>query len=305
MKTLTKEFLTKDFEKVRDFLQDTYSRNSSNWYIERWSWSRFVNCYWLEVFDTWPSTVGMWVDESDEIVAVVSSEGEKNGDVFFQLKNIDYDEGFINEMINFAEEKLSVMSDGKKHMYPRINNICKELFTKVLNDRDYSYTGKNETDSSIEIDEKLTVILPIGFSIEPANKYSANVRALAHGRAFSKELSRIEALMNERTRAYTGLVKSPDYNEYLDLCVVDDSGTIAAFATLWFDSKNLIGALEPLGTISKYRRNGLGKALVYEGINRLRELGANKLHVGSSQLFYKKIGFNIESETEIWQRVII
>jgi len=111
--------------------------------------------------------------------------------------------------------------------------------------------------------------------------------------------------MNERTRAYSALSKSPDYMASLDICVVDESNSIAAFATFWFDDKNLIASLEPLGTISTYHKKGLGKALLHEGINRLKDLGAQKLHVGSDEEFYKKIGFTRESITEIWEKEFI
>lgn len=85
--------------------------------------------------------------------------------------------------------------------------------------------GRNETDLSKEIDKALIVELPKGFHIELANKFNAFRRAQAHGRAVSNELSEIPRCMNERTRAYTGTVKSPDYNEYLDLCIEDENGT--------------------------------------------------------------------------------
>jgi len=303
MKIFRKDFLQKDYGRVRDFIQDTYSATSSNWTIERWAWSRYFNGYWLEIFDVWPSTVGMWVDENDAIVAVVSNEGEKDGDVFFQLREVDYSEENIHELIDFAEENFAVSCDGREQLYPRVNNTSKNAFIKVLKDRGYVYTGRKESDAIKAIDGELEVKLPEGFHIKGARDFSAGLRALAHGGAFSEASEEIEALMSERTRAYTGLVKSPDYDERLDLCVVDKDGTIAAFATFWYDSTNRIGALEPLGTMPMYRRRGLGQALVYEGINRLRALGARKLHVGSSQLFYKGIGFNIELETEIWEKL--
>lgn len=304
MKVTQRSFKPEDFEKVRDFLQETYNIKSSNWYIERWSWSRYVNGYWSNTFDEWPSTVGMWVDENDEIIAIVTTEGDINGDVFFQLKDTEYSEEFIHLLLDFAENNLSKVIDGKKVIYPRVNNICKDLMVKVLKNRGYSFTGNNESDSSMVIDGEYKINLPPGFRIESAFVYEPIKRGQAHGRAFNNELSEVPALLTERTRAYSGLVKSPDYKDFLDLCVIDENGVIAAFATFWFDSKNKIGSLEPLGTILKYRRMGLGKALVYEGLNRLSKLGVRKVHVGSNQIFYKNIGFDVESESEIWEKVL-
>jgi predicted N-acetyltransferase YhbS len=215
---------------------------------------------------------------------------------------MNYDEGLFHEILDFAEEHLIGKSENKAYLYPRVNNLHKEPLIKVLCERGYSYSGKDEADSSIEITDKLTSEIPKEYKLELANRYEASVRALAHGRAFSRDSQAIQALMNQRTRAYKGLGKSPDYNENLDLCLVDHNNEIAAFATFWFDDKNLIGLLEPLGTVSGYQKRGLGKVLVYEGMKRLRQLGATKLHVGSIQPFYKKIGFNVESLTEIWQK---
>lgn len=304
MNVLRREFKQSDFEKVRDFLKETYSEGSSNWYIDRWNFCRYFAQNWLEIFDTWPSTVGMWVDKSDEIVAIVSSEGEKNGEVFFQLREVDYSEDLINILIDYAEENLSILKDECLHLYPRINNICKDTLTKVLVNRGYSNTGDYETDCSMDIKKQFNVDLPDGFMIQPANNYSAPARAQAHGRAFTNDLSETSDRLKERTRGYMGLVNAPDYNEYIDLCIVDDIGEIASFTTLWFDSTNLIGILEPVGTILKYRRRGLGKAVIYEGIKRIKELGATKVHVGSNQDFYKAIGFQVESRTEIWHKVL-
>lgn len=33
--------------------------------------------------------------------------------------------------------------------------------------------------------------------------------------------------MDERTRSFEGLILSPDYNEHLDLCIVDEENVIS------------------------------------------------------------------------------
>lgn len=302
MKVLRREFKDSDFEKVRDFLIESYNIESSNWYIERWNWCKYFDGFWLETYDQWVTSVGIWVDENEEITAVVCSEGENDGDVFFLLRDMKYGENFINIMLDFAEENLSVYKDGFMQLYPRVNNICKGVFSEVLKKRGYAYSGKFETDSILTIENRYCVNLPEGFRLKEASYYSPELRAQAHGRAFNNELSDIPARMDERTRAYTGIVQSPDYNKSLDLCTVDDKGEIASFATVWYDPKNSIGILEPVGTILKYRRCGLGRAVIYEGINRLKKLGVKKVHVGSNQEFYKAIGFRSEAKTEIWER---
>ena len=107
---------------------------------------------------------------------------------------------------------------------------------------------------------------------------------------------------NDGERAYQLLRKAPDYRPELDLSVVDENNEIASFTTVWYDESNRIGMLEPVGTIPSYRRMGLAKAVIFEGINRIRKLGAKKIYVGSDQKFYLSIGFTVEYEKEVWQK---
>jgi predicted N-acetyltransferase YhbS len=81
---------------------------------------------------------------------------------------------------------------------------------------------------------------------------------------------------------------------------LDPNSEIASFAGVWYDDLNRIAQLEPVGTIPKYRRMGLAKAVIYEGINRARKMGANIMYVGSNQQFYLSIGFSVIYSKEIW-----
>lgn len=297
-----REFTQRDFKKVSDFLKLTYDEMSSNWYIDRWNFCRYFAQNWLQVFDEWPSTVGMWVDSNDEIVAIVCSEGEQKGEAFFQLKRMYYEEELINEMIKFAEENLYAIKEGSKYLHIRANNIYKDTIVNALKLRGYELENNEEFDSSMSIEGTYEVKLPEGFRIVEADNFNASLRGIAHAKAFRNIDSESVDYIEERTRGYAGLVKAPDYIGGLDLCILDEVGEITSFATVWFDEVNLVGILEPVGTITKYRRLGLGKAIIYEGINRIKGLGATKIHVGSNQEFYKAIGFSVEAKTEIWYK---
>lgn len=297
-----REFTQADFCKVSDFLKKNHFTNSSNWHIDRWNFSRYFPQNWLEIFDTWPSTVGMWVDENDDIIAILCSEGEQEGEVFFQLRQMHYDSQLINEMIDFAEHNLYCEDNGKKILHVRANNLHKKLIEQVLSDRGYNLEEGYEVDSSMQLQGTFDVELPEGFRIMEAKNFSPELRGIAHAKSFRSLESNAIEFIEERTRGYAGLIQAPDYSSDLDLCVVDKVGEIASFATVWFDNVNLIGILEPVGTITKYRKMGLGKAVIHEGINRVMKLGATKIHVGSSQQFYKALGFAEESITKIWTK---
>ncbi len=304
MAYIKREFTQQDFNKVSMFLMETYRDQSSNWHIDRWNFCRYCAQTWEEVFDIWPKSVGMWVDEKDDIMAIVQSESKRNGEVFFQMRDIDYSESFLNELLDYAEMNFSIQKEGENHLYVRVNNACKEKFEKMLGQRDYIKELNMDIECAMELNREFKVELPEGFSIDQASLYSAELRAIAHGKSFADNDSENPPLLEERIRAFKGIVTAPDYCEKLDFCIIDREGKIAAFTTLWFDEYNKIGIVEPAGTILKYRRMGLGKAIIYEGANHLKALGATKLHVGSGQDFYKAIGFKVDLVTNIWHKVV-
>jgi len=58
--------------------------------------------------------------------------------------------------------------------------------------------------------------------------------------------------------------------------------------------------VEPMATDPVYRRLGLGKAAVLEGIRRCGALGAKVAYVGSDQAFYLSIGYEVIYTSERW-----
>ncbi|WP_434063619.1 GNAT family N-acetyltransferase [Paenibacillus polymyxa] len=51
----------------------------------------------------------------------------------------------------------------------------------------------------------------------------------------------------------------------------------------------------------KYRKMGLGKAVIYEAIKRVKDKGVERIFVGSDQSFYFSMGFSLAYSKEIWQ----
>jgi predicted N-acetyltransferase YhbS len=65
---------------------------------------------------------------------------------------------------------------------------------------------------------------------------------------------------------------------------------------------NKIGFFEPVCTHPDFRRRGFGREVMMEGIRRVAALGATKAYVGSSQPFYKAIGFQMKYATYNWTK---
>ena len=115
-------------------------------------------------------------------------------------------------------------------------------------------------------------------------------------RGFNNQRQRNEIEM-ESMRTREGF-DAPYLNMNLRILVVAANGDYAAHCGMWCIPNSGYAYVEPVFTLPEYRKMGLGKAAVLEGVNRCGKLGAKRAYVLSSQQFYYSIGFYpIQNET--------
>ncbi len=91
----------------------------------------------------------------------------------------------------------------------------------------------------------------------------------------------------------------PGYTPELDLVAVSADGTFASYCICWLDPVSKIGEFEPVGTRAAYRGKGLGKAVMLEGLRRLKATGMHTAIVYSassneaSRKLYESVGFEV------------
>ena len=138
-------------------------------------------------------------------------------------------------------------------------------------------------------------MLPDGFVVRGvAGEHEAGNRAEAHRQAFHP--SRIT------DEGYLKLMRMSEYDHELDIVSVSPDGTIAAYAMCWVDIENKIGEFEPVGARTDYRRKGLTRAALLEGMRRMKARGAETAIVCTNadnvaKGLYESVGFkqvNIE-----------
>ncbi len=64
-----------------------------------------------------------------------------------------------------------------------------------------------------------------------------------------------------------------------DLVVLNQSGTVVSFAAFDLYKKILIGEFDPIGTLPGYQRKGLAKAVILDGLRRMKKSGMKKAMV--------------------------
>lgn len=93
------------------------------------------------------------------------------------------------------------------------------------------------------------------------------------------------------------LMEAPGYREDLDLTCSTNTGTVAAFCTVWLDELTRAGLFEPVGTRPGFQRRGLARLLVQRATNRLYSAGARNAYVRvhsenqTARAFYQAAGF--------------
>jgi ribosomal protein S18 acetylase RimI-like enzyme len=98
---------------------------------------------------------------------------------------------------------------------------------------------------------------------------------------------------------YAYLMRLPGYYRDLDVVAVAPDGVIAAFVNGWIDPVNRIGDFGPVGARPAYRRQGLTRAALLEGLRRMQARGMDRVCISTgvsntpAKRLYESIGFKI------------
>jgi ribosomal protein S18 acetylase RimI-like enzyme len=134
--------------------------------------------------------------------------------------------------------------------------------------------------------------LPEGFVVRCIREDEIDKRIEVHRAAWQGS-----TMDHER---YHRLMSMPAYRMDLDVVAVAPDGRFASCTNVWLDDVNGVGLFEPVGTDPDFRRMGLGRAVITEGLKRLRDLGADRALVLSwnkneaSTKLYESCGMRTE-----------
>ena len=293
-----------DFWQVRNFLQRGYTLTplAFNWEVRRWDGQRFYNRD-----ATWQAhrlgAVQLWENRAGELVAVVNGEG--SGEAHLQLHPA-YRQ-LAADMVTWAETALATPTpDGAQRQLeifvyeydlPRQALLAQRGYTKLV---DGGVTRRLQL-ANQQLERST---LAPGYTLrttEPADLADCQKIADLLNVAFNRTFHNALEYQN-----FTRL--APSFQPDLDLVAVAPDGSFAAYVGIPYDAPNRLGIFEPVCTHPDHRRYGLARALMVEGLQRLKVLDAVDVMVGTGDMIpanrlYDSLGFTEVCKGYVWRKV--
>jgi mycothiol synthase len=293
-----------DFWKVRNLLIQTYPITpfGFNWDIRRWEGRRFHDDN-PEQLDRWAQNIQLWESETGDLVALAHPESD--GDVHLDL-HPDY-RHLEPEMFKWAEENLAVATEnGDRHQLETFAYNYDAFRQRLLAERGYQkmeYGG-------------VTRHMRLGKQALPQPQFADGYTLRTTNPDDLADCQRIADILNaafnrdfHKGSDYQNLaLNAPCFRRDLDLVAVAPDGSFAAYVGIPYNEANKSGIFEPVCTHPDHQRQGLAKALMQEGLLRLKAIGAVDVTVGTGDMIpanrlYDSLGFTEAYKGHIWQKV--
>ncbi|MCP4549048.1 MAG: GNAT family N-acetyltransferase [bacterium] len=299
--TITSRFYSNedDYRRIRELLMECYRLNGNqhSWAVDRLDWWRYTIQSGDEISGnhTWHDQVRLWETAEGKLVGVAHPEdglrpGLNWGDIHLEI-HPEFRE-LEEVMFAWAESNHQAGRPADLARWPLYTYTYEGdgLRERLLTQRGYA---KREQDGykrccRLSGDSKAPD-LPAGFSIRTVKRGDdaelvkwSEVNGSAFGNPDNSP---------ERCRLW---FRTP--TRHIDLVVVAPTGSFAAYCLIWLDEHNLIGMFEPVGTHREFRRRGLARAMLLEGLTRLRALGYRCAYIGAgmdpaANGLYESVGF--------------
>jgi mycothiol synthase len=295
----------RDLEAMRNLLMDGRKANNGSYYIHIGDLKWWLYYPPLEG-DFWDH-IYLWDDPKHKkrsLGWVLISPDWVGIDVYVQPELQGSPSGM--DMYNWAEEKA--MQIARQNGKPTVYVLW------VLHDDDilgahFGQRGYRLRRGMVHLTRLLDKAipsqqLPEGFQVR-SSKGEAEVvaRAKAQYGAFESK-----ARFEQYVERFTNFMRSPVYDPELDIVAVAPDGRIGAFCIVWTDPVNQVGLFEPVGTHPDFQRKGLGRAVMLEGLVRLKRLGMKSAIVSTFEdnppaiKLYESVGFQAVNKLGTYEK---
>lgn len=285
---------TREYQKVWDFLVKI---NNEKVVDEGFLWGRWEWMFSLQRYldGEGLSKIGLWESDGD-IIALATYESGLGNAWFIVDPRFSY---LKSDMLVYARENMR--KDGSVKVL--IDDTDRD-FQAIAAAQGFMPTQEKENNAYIPLYEAdLSYTLPEGYKIvSMADEYDLKKynQVLWKGFNHGDDPDESEEMLEGRRIEQSG----PHARMELKIAVCAPDGSFVSYCGMWYREGTDYALVEPVATDPAYRRLGLGKAAVLEGVRRCRDLGAKEAFVGSSQQFYYSIGFRPYSTKTWWKSEI-
>jgi GNAT superfamily N-acetyltransferase len=290
-----------DYNYIMEFLREMYVQTGTQhcWLPQRWEYAEhFVKYLNIERGgNDWQKSIAIW-EQDGRIIGICN--GEEGSDAFLQVRP-GY-ETLTDEMLDFAEANIAFLNlEGKKvlHVWSTESNL---YFNERLTYRGYTHGEDGSYYNCQQLDKDYIPVLPEGYAFADATEVKNTLaRYRVVNRAFNPEVE-IPQVVPE---SFLRMEKSPLFRPDLEIMVKNEDGTLVSFCVVWYDERTSTGMFEPVGTHPDFLRRGLGRAMLIEGLRRLKDIGAKHAYVDSygddRRAFYNSAGFITFDKDWFWR----
>ncbi len=282
--------MLQDFLNVESFLTENYQKEDHNGYFlpEFWEYA-----HTHPMFNPYKAhRMGIW-EENNQIVGIAAYEMDVGDTFLFTKRGHEF---LYEELLNYAENELTLSS--KDNIQSDIWTTDKQIdVVKLLESKGYELIDE---ESITVYDYKQgfhETVLPEGFkihSLEEKNDYDKIHECLWKG---FNHGDHPDEDIDCRRLMQTG----PHFRKDLSMVVVAPDGSYATFAGMWLNGKNHYAYLEPLATVPKYRKLGLGKAILMEAMKKTKEFGAKYCYGGMFE-YYNNLGYQDAGKRRMYRK---
>jgi mycothiol synthase len=265
-----------DFWRMRQFLRQVFllnDRHEWSWHVARLDYARWHSC--LNCANVTLEQVAYLWEADGQIVAFLMPDGGR-GEAHLCVHSTLRTAALEAEMLDVAEERLFETRDGGTRRLCVWAPGCDALRQDMLARRGYqkgnwpAHQWRHSLDAPV-----VEVPLAAGYTIRSlGDGLELLERCYASGLGFHEGDIKIAVENRSNPIWYRNIQTAPLYRRDLDLVAVAPDGAIASFCTIWFDDVTRSAYFEPVATVPTHQRRGLGKAVMTEGLRRLRHMGA-------------------------------
>ena len=250
----------------------------------------------------------LW-EENGEIVACILPDGEN---IYISIKN-----GFehlFSSILAYSEKNCLPLfhkaDDGSVKFWVAANDSLTYMQENLLNSGYQRYAEEDYDNYVYPLETSVSVDLPEGFKLLYGETYADEEKkwgALQLGFHPDHEASDYRNSMNP----YVSRKKSSMYHDSFECIVVDEHARerndVCSYCFVYVDKESRTALVEPVSTREKYRRMGIGTAMMHGVMLRCKEKGIEKCYVNSfgwRKQFYNAAGFLTEDSIGFWYKTL-